>query len=64
MSCERCHVPDKTPEQSPYSWRPLWPTDSAYLEWGLYPLSLFWEQRIKKDVFAFRIGQQALDTFD
>jgi hypothetical protein len=36
----------------------LWPHDGAYLEWGIYPLSLFWEQRVRKDKFAFRVGQQ------
>jgi hypothetical protein len=43
----------------------LWPTDGAYLDWRIYPVSFFWEQRVKKERFAFRLGQEvALAVLD
>ena len=37
----------------------LWATDGGFLDWDIYPGILFWEQRLVKDTFGFRAGQQA-----
>lgn len=45
----------------------LWPTDSAFYDWNVYPAIFFWEQWGRSRRFAFRVGQQgvlsALDSF-
>lgn len=43
----------------------LWATDAAFFDWNLYPAVFFWEQTVKKEEFAFRLGQQgALSVID
>ncbi len=41
----------------------LWPSDFAYIDWGLWVPALYWEQWFKKDVFVFRLGQQVAPQF-
>lgn len=41
----------------------LWPTDFLYLEWDPWFSSLYWQQRLSKGKFVFRVGNQAAPQF-
>jgi hypothetical protein len=41
----------------------LWATDFLYLEWDPWFPSLYWEQRLNKDKFVVRVGNQAAAQF-
>ena len=55
------HIINPEQNQSPAFFRrdigSLWATDAAFLNWDIYPATLFWEQDFKKDRLRIRVGQ-------
>ncbi len=63
------HIINASKNQAPAFFRQdigsLWATDAAYLQWNIYPLTLFWEQTFKKGRLGVRVGQfAALNLID